>query len=87
MSQTLLHLFSAHTSLASASIRFLAAFSAGVSTRFAGFAVFVRLDGTSDRSSNVVDRTVDVDFIDIASFSDLASMLGRYVLVIIDVVM
>lgn len=65
-------------------MRFLSAFSAGVSTRLAGFA---RLVGTSDRSSDVVDLAVDVDFIDIASFSDLASMLGRYVPFIVDVVM
>lgn len=67
-------------------MRFLSAFSAGVSTRLAGFAAFTRFDGSSDRSSDVVDRAVEVDLIEIASFSELASMLGRYVLVIVDVV-
>jgi hypothetical protein len=68
-------------------MRFLSAFSAGVSTRLAGFAAFARLDGTSDLSSDVVDLAVEVDFIDMASFSDLASVLGRYEFVIVDVVM
>jgi len=68
-------------------MRFLSAFFTGVSTRLAGFGALVRLDVTSDRNSDVVDRAVDVDFIDMASLSDLASMLGRCVLVIVDVVM
>lgn len=78
---THLHRLSVHVNLASASIRFLSAFSVGVSVRLAGFA---RFDGTSDRSSDVVDRAVEVDLIDMASFADFESMLARYVLVILD---
>ncbi|KAF1926991.1 uncharacterized protein M421DRAFT_422232 [Didymella exigua CBS 183.55] len=68
--------------LASASIRFLSAFIAGVSVRLAGLAP---LDGTSDRSSDVVDRAVDEDLIDMASFPGLTSMLGWCMLFIVDV--
>lgn len=64
-------------------MRFLSAFSVGVSVRLADFA---RLDGTSERSSDVVDRAVDADLIDMVSFSDPGSMLLRYVLVIVDMV-
>ena len=70
----------AHANLASASICFLAAFSAGVSARLGALAGFVRFEGNNDRSSDVVDRAVDVDLMDMASFSNLESMLGRYVL-------
>lgn len=66
-------------------MRFLSAFSPGVSTRRGAFASFVRLAGSIDRSKEVVDRTVDDDRIDIVSFSDILSRLGRYVFVIANV--
>lgn len=84
-SSPLSHRYIAHTILASASIRFLSAFSPGVSTCRGTFTVFVRLAGSTDRSSEVVDRIVDVDRTDIASFSDILSEVDRYVLVIADV--
>jgi hypothetical protein len=59
----------AHANLASASNFFLAAFSAGVSAWLGDFADLVCFEGNKDRSSDVVDRAVDVDFIDILSFS------------------
>ena len=72
------HRLIAHANLASASIRFLAAFSAGVSARLGALTCFVRFVGNSDLSSDVVDRAVDVELMDMASLSNLESMLGRY---------
>lgn len=69
------HRYIAHVILASASILFLSAFSAGPSPCFGAFGSLVRFDGNIDRRSDVVERAVDVDRMEKASFSDLVSML------------
>lgn len=77
-SQTPFHRLMAHANLASASMSFLSDFWVGVSVYLGVFSGFVRFDGINDRSSDVVDRAVEVDFIDMASFSSRESMLARY---------
>jgi len=63
--------------VASALIAFLSDFSAGVSLLVV-FLVSVECFGASiDLSSDLVDAIVDVDFMDMASFSEMAFMLAR----------
>lgn len=72
-------------SLASASTRFLSTFSPGVSARRATFAVFDRRVGITDRSNDVVERAVNVEWMDAASSSDSFLRLGWHVLGILGI--
>ena len=63
--------------MASALVAFLSDFSAGVSL-LGVFVVFVdRFVAGIDLSSDLVDAIVDVDFMDMTSFSEMAFMFAR----------
>jgi hypothetical protein len=61
------HLYNAECTRASALIRSLSAFIAGVSVLTLSAVVLDRFDGRNDRKSDLVDAIVDIDFVDITS--------------------
>lgn len=62
--------YKAQACMASAFISFLSASSAGVSIFPVSTGLLDRFDGSIDRSKDFVDAAVDVDLVDIASFSE-----------------
>jgi hypothetical protein len=78
----ILHLVIVQASLAKASTRFLSTFSSGVSTHLETSAFFSRLFGSPGRS-NDVERAVDVERMEAASFSESLFRPDWYVLAMV----